>query len=290
MTRVWGEALFKKRRTSTDRSVTTSVTAPRIVTRESRSTTCATNMRARCALQLAALACTLATGSAFHHGPMHSGGSLPLAVRAPLRRPAPGVRCAPVHRLTCQLDPSAVGAAAAVWDAAHLHCGAAAGSVLIALEDGPLAEVQEYILEHPLQDAGAIAVALFTLNALKAGATLPVAIVAGCLELLRRIPGFTMIGTKPLLKLAISVAIDFIGIRRPLGAARVARLRAGSHARAPCASAARRLIQRTRYCVLRAAAGGRGGRPWMGAGQRDSRSSLVRQQRECFSYAQGCKA
>jgi hypothetical protein len=48
-------------------------------------------------------------------------------------------------------------------------------------------------------------------NALRAGASLPVAIVAGCLELLRRIPGFTMIGTKPLLKLGISIAIDFIG-------------------------------------------------------------------------------
>ncbi len=47
-------------------------------------------------------------------------------------------------------------------------------------------------------------------NALRAGASLPVAIVAGCLELLRRIPGFTMIGT--LLKLGIGIAIDFIGI------------------------------------------------------------------------------
>lgn len=48
-------------------------------------------------------------------------------------------------------------------------------------------------------------------NALKAGASLPVAIVAACLELLNRIPGFALIGSKPLLKLAISIAIDFIG-------------------------------------------------------------------------------
>jgi hypothetical protein len=50
-----------------------------------------------------------------------------------------------------------------------------------------------------------------TQNALKAGASLPVAIVAACLELLNRIPGFALIGSKPLLKLAISIAIDFIG-------------------------------------------------------------------------------
>ena len=48
-------------------------------------------------------------------------------------------------------------------------------------------------------------------NALKAGASLPVAIVAACLELLNRIPGFALIGSKPLLKLAISVGIDVIG-------------------------------------------------------------------------------
>jgi len=56
-------------------------------------------------------------------------------------------------------------------------------------------------------------------NALRAGASLPVAIVAGCLELLRRIPGFTMIGTKPLLKLGISIAIDFIGPCVPVAVA-----------------------------------------------------------------------
>ncbi len=179
-------------------------------------------MRSGGTCALAALACLLATASAFRHGVRHGGKPLPLT--ATLRRPARGVRCAPVHGLKCQLDPSAVGAATAVWDAVQLQSGVATGAVLLALEDSPLADVQEYILGHPLQDAGAIAVALFTLNALKAGASLPVAIVAGCLELLRRIPGFTMIGTKPLLKLAISIAIDFIGICRPLRAARGAGL------------------------------------------------------------------
>ena len=37
---------------------------------------------------------------------------------------------------------------------------------------------------HPLEDVALIAVSVFALNALKAGASLPVAMVAGCLELL----------------------------------------------------------------------------------------------------------
>ena len=43
----------------------------------------------------------------------------------------------------------------------------------------PLQGMEDYLLHHPIQDAAGIFILYFTINALKAGASLPVAIVAG---------------------------------------------------------------------------------------------------------------
>lgn len=80
------------------------------------------------------------------------------------------------------------------------------------LANSPLDGVKDYLLSHPLQDFVGICILLFTIEFLKQGASLPTAIVAAFLQLLNRIPGFAMIGQKPLLKLAISIGIDVVGV------------------------------------------------------------------------------
>jgi len=111
--------------------------------------------------------------------------------------------------MQAQLDPSNLGDTA-VLNLAALPDGMLQASLM--LSQSPVEDLQDYVMGHPVQDAVFIALAVFTTNALKAGASLPVAIVAACLELLRRIPGWSTLGSKPLLKLGISVAIDFIGV------------------------------------------------------------------------------
>jgi hypothetical protein len=114
---------------------------------------------------VAALAFFLPSAASFQYGSPQAGLPQRVLERAPLLRSSRGVRCAPAHRLSCQLDPPTIGAATATvpgaWDAAQLHF-ATIGHVLLALEGGPLADVKDYITGHPLQDAGVIAVTLFT--------------------------------------------------------------------------------------------------------------------------------
>ena len=114
---------------------------------------------------VAALACFLPAAASFQYGNTHAGLPQRVLERAPFPRPLRGVRRAPARRLSCQLDPSTVGPATATvpvaWDATPLHFSTI-GHVLFSLEGGPLASVKDYITGHPLQDAGVIAVTLFT--------------------------------------------------------------------------------------------------------------------------------
>uniref|UniRef100_A0A7S1MTH8 Uncharacterized protein n=2 Tax=Hemiselmis andersenii TaxID=464988 RepID=A0A7S1MTH8_HEMAN len=138
--------------------------------------------------------------------PLRSAGSSPRIAKRPLA-------------LQAQLDPVTLHSVASALPAITTSSVAFANELsshvdhhALLLATNPAEDLEAWIKSHPLQDAGLLAVSVFTLNALKAGASLPVAIVAGCLELLQRIPGWTMIGQKPLLKLLISIAIDLIGV------------------------------------------------------------------------------
>jgi len=78
--------------------------------------------------------------------------------------------------LRCQVDPSTVSIVA---DQIPMLLSSLDTGVVHTALANPLEEFEGWVKSHPLQDAAIVSISVFALNALKAGASLPVAIVAG---------------------------------------------------------------------------------------------------------------